>query len=126
MPLKHKYYNINSNFVGPFPLTAEEIDKARYNQYGCYLLGYSTAASYKIRYVGRGHLKTRLRTRLKERKYEVFYYKVANVKFTRFRIECSEFHRYGKANLLDNKIHPAKIAGNYPRCTEIGCNGEAY
>lgn len=80
----------------------------------------------KIRYVGRGHLKTRLRTILKEKKYEVFYYKVANVEFTRFRIECTEFHRYGKANLLDNKIHPAKIAGKYPRCTEIGCNGEAY
>lgn len=109
---------------GPIALTSEELDYAIFDKYGVYLLADNSSVGYKIKYVGRGHLKTRLRQRIG--KYNYFYYEHANHEFTRFRRECEEFHRYGKANQLDNKVHPAKPPGyDTPLCTQRGCNGES-
>ena len=61
------------------------------------------SSHYEVLYVGRGHLSTRLKKRIGS--YTHFYYRVANNEYTRFRVECEEFHRYGKGNKLHNQIH---------------------
>jgi len=109
---------------GPFPLTSEELNKAKYNEYGNYLLCVETPTSHKVHYVGRGHLKTRIARGLDIKKYTHFYYEYNTAEIHQFKKECTEFHRYGKANDLDNKIHPAKPTGYHKKCTEFGCNGE--
>jgi hypothetical protein len=121
-------YDRSSGFKGPFPLSEENVKADILDNYGVYLLVTIKSGLFSddhdIEYVGRGHLRTRLRKRIG--KYHHFYYKVANNEYSRFRIECEEFHRYGKANKLHNKIHPAKPSGDHPLCTELGCNGESY
>lgn len=45
---------------------------------------------------------------------------------TAFELECSLYHEFGKSKKLINQIHPArpKPKKDYPKCTELGCNGE--
>ena len=121
-------YTNKSGFKGPFVLDYDEIQYSTFDNNGVYILtdideGFFTD-DYEVKYVGRGHLRTRLRKRIGS--YTHFYYKVANNEYTRFRIECEEFHRYGKGNKLHNQIHPAKPSGDYYKCTEIGCSGESH
>ncbi len=109
--------------LGPFPLTEEELSNEKYDNNGVYFLGGENFwGSNKIKYVGRGHLRTEIKLGLK--KYSFFYYRVFPSIEGRFTKECSEYHRYGKSNNLDNKIHPARPNLSYPKCTELGCNGE--
>jgi hypothetical protein len=48
-----------------------------------------------------------------------------------FAEECRLFHDYGKRKHLDNERHPKVPDGpdgsprSYPRCSQLGCNGEA-
>lgn len=115
-------YDSDSNMLGPYPLTEEELSKEKYDNRGVYLLGKEGIFSNKVMYVGRGHLRTRLKDKIG--KYSIFYYRVLISQDGRFKKECAEFHRYGKANDLDNKIHPSRPNYGYPKCTEIGCDGE--
>jgi hypothetical protein len=123
MPKEYHFYKLASKMLGPRPLTEREISLDKYNGSGNYLLCDETSTSYKVKYVGRGILKDRLKRGLNEG-YTHFYYIKNSTKIKSFTKECQEFHRYGKANDLDNTIHPAKPEGYSKKCTEIGCKGE--
>lgn len=121
-------YSNSSGFKGPYELTRIEVLQRVGDHYGAYILAKIDEGfffdNYEVLYVGRGHLNTRLKRRIGS--YTHFYYKVANNEYSRFRIECEEFHRYGKGNKLHNQIHPAKPPGKHKKCTERGCNGESH
>ena len=126
MAKDYKFYNSDSNFEGPFKLTKEILADKRFDNSGNYILADSNFfGAKKIKYVGRGDLRNRLTRRIG--KYQYFYFKINNNDSRSFHTECREFHRYGKANYLDNKVHPARPEPQhkYPLCTEVGCNGEA-
>lgn len=110
---------------GPFPLNRNALSHKTFDQNGVYLLADKTAASHKVKYVGRGKLRSRIGRGLGG--YTHFYFQVANLDTTAFRRECEEFHRYGKRPCLDNEIHPARPfpKQKYKSCTLTGCKGEA-
>ncbi len=118
------WYKNESNLLGPFPLTSEELKKDKYDNRGVYLLAHEKLLGYQIKYVGRGHLRTRIK---KGRgTYDTFYYRAYPSEKGRFKKECTEYHRYGKSKKLDNDIHPARPKNSsLSLCTEQGCKGEA-
>src|SRR5438132_873606 len=117
-------YKSASNMRGPFPLTNEELVKSKYDNHGVYLLMDKGVLFDTIEYVGRGHLKSRIGD--KKDRYTHFFYRTYSTKAGRYKKECEEYHRYGKSNELDNKIHPARPDFSFPLCTELSCNGEKY
>ncbi len=111
---------------GPFSLIASNLNKAILRSSGVYLLAHKTSKGMAILYVGRSE---NLRQRLNHYigKYNYFFFKTTETVNGAFFAECREFHRYGKANYLNNRIHPAVPAGtSLPSCSERGCKGEAY
>lgn len=120
----YSYYKDPIGFKGPYELNKETIIEVVGDHSGSYLLADSHFWGNKIKYVGRGKLKTRLKQRIGMYKY--FYCKIANNHHTAFKLECREYHRYGKSNSLDNEIHPASPKTFGKKCAEIGCNGESH
>lgn len=127
---KRYYYYMRASFmIGPFELTKSNLEKRTLKATGVYLLADQSSIANEnrkvVKYVGRAIvLSGRLDDYLG--RYDFFYYIPRVTELTAFWKECREFHRYGKARHLNNKIHPARPAGkNVPACTEWRCNGEA-
>jgi hypothetical protein len=119
-----KIYQEGASMDGPFPLETQAVREVVPDVEGVYLLA-SNRRDY-ISYVGRGSLKTRLRSHASAGRGDHFYFVEVFSDVEGFELECALFHRYGKATHLDNDIHPARPRGrtDLPRCSEPGCDGE--
>lgn len=119
-------YQETENMHGPYLLNESNLAKAKLKTPGVYLLAEKHSKGMLVRYVGRSvNLGKRLVNHIGKTTH--FYYKPTETESGAFFVECREFHKYGKANHLDNSIHPAVPAGSsLPACSEKGCKGEAY
>jgi hypothetical protein len=120
-----KTYGEGGAMSGPHRLNAETIRAVVPNFVGVYLLA-RNRRDY-ICYVGRGNLKTRLRSHASDERGDHFYFVGVESDVEGFELECALFHRYGKTHHLDNDIHPARPRGRRDLllCSEPGCDGEA-
>lgn len=133
MAAKKEYfiYKDDPTMDGPYRLEEDAIDDIFEDgdEYGVYLLIYETdSGNLIVTYVGRGILRDRLDDHRKKTEAVAFYFKLLDDDYAGFREECRLFHEYGKRKNLDNKNHPPVPRGapkNFPRCTEVGCRGEA-
>jgi hypothetical protein len=119
-----KRYDEGTSMEGPHPLNTETVREEVPDAEGVYLLA-RDRRDY-ICYVGRGNLKTRLRSHASAGRGDHFYFKEVSSEEEGFEEECALFHRYGKTRHLDNDIHPARPRGrrDLDLCSEPGCNGE--
>jgi hypothetical protein len=126
MAKSYYLYKKTSGVKGPFRLTSTNASHNKLSTPGIYLLAEKHSKGHLVLYVGRAK---KLNNRLPKwvGKYDHFFYKPTKTEHGAFFDECHHFHKYGKANNLDNKIHPAVPAGtSLPLCSERGCKGEAY
>ena len=109
------------NMNGPYELTTEIIDEViTKKSSGNYALGYLANQKFIVKYVGRADsdLNDRLKDHVDE-SYEMFKYSYATSPKAAFEKECENFHDFGGANTLDNKIHPDRpkeTSWKCPRC----------
>lgn len=129
MPGKTRYIFKETDMLGPFDLDADTINAiVDDDAFGVYvLLRPSEAKEALVVYVGQGNVKDRLLSHASDGGGTHFAYKEVGSEIEAFAEECRLFHRYGKANYLDNIVHPPRPAGmpNLPKCSEKGCKGEA-
>ncbi len=122
------HFRPERHLAGPFTLDMKTLRQIPSDVYGVYVLVSRGESGKTIaRYVGRGILRERLTEHLNERDCPEFYCKALDDDDEGFAEECRLFHKYGKAENLDNINHPPVPAGaprNHPRCSEMGCNGE--
>jgi hypothetical protein len=119
-----KRYDEGTSMEGPYPLDAATVRELVPDSEGVYLV--ATDRRDYISYVGRGNLKTRLRSHASAGRGDHFYFREVSSAEEGFELECAMFHRYGKVNHLDNEVHPARPRGrsDLPLCSEPGCYGE--
>jgi hypothetical protein len=121
-------YDEASKMEGPFPLRKSVI-AALPESLGVYLLASHSNGTMLVRYVGRTDRRTlsdRLLEHLSEG-YGHFYFVTTRSELESFKVECAEFHAYGKADDLDNIDHPARPPGySGKKCAERNCTGEPY
>ena len=123
------YYVMRSpGFSGPYRLNADKVDALVPEGPGVYVLSEKTAkGEFLACYVGRADASLARRLQQHVGNYSYFYFKECDTENGAFFSECHLFHTYGKANFLDNEIHPAIPKGSgLPKCAETGCRGEAY
>lgn len=116
------FYKPESGMTGPFALTTDNVLKYVPRSFGIYFLSHpdSNGAGPLVCYVGRsadieGRLLQHVGTG-----YPNFYYReVQGGEEGAYRAECTEYHRYGQTDHLDNELHPAKPSV-YSRCPVCG------
>jgi hypothetical protein len=128
----HLSYIYEEEMIGPVPFHRNEVDNIYEYEYGVYLL--TKVDKYGVIvvvYVGRGYIKDRLIEHLSDKTKKTaryFYFKVLpRDDEMGFQEECRLYHLYGKDDCLWNVNHPPVPAGSppeYPKCSELGCNGE--
>ncbi len=105
------------NMNGPYPLTANGVDRAvTYPAGGNFALGHTEKGTYVVEYIGRAD--TDLPACLKgwEGKYSQFKYTYATSAAAAYDRECRNYHEFGGSRYLDNKAHPRPPAGAARTC----------
>lgn len=126
----HRIYIHEEGMIGYIEFVQEMIGMIDEDHYGVYLLTTEAAGKIVVAYVGRGNIRERLTKHLRDRKKRKvlhFYFKLLSDAEEAFWEECRLYHLYGKKRDLLNEKHPEVPAGfprNYPKCWELGCNGE--
>ncbi|MEA4968763.1 MAG: hypothetical protein VB048_11690 [Bacteroidaceae bacterium] len=108
----------NLEMNGPYLLTNDEIDKrVESGKIGNYALGYVKEKVFYVKYVGRSDndLNKRLKEHLGEN-YSYFKYSYSSSIKNAFEKECKNYHDFGGADKLDNKIHPDKPENTSYKC----------
>lgn len=92
----------------------------------------SKIRKFKKMYVGRSDENLKVEVKQQYRNFSKkgitpFKYVEKKKAKTAFELECMLYHKFGKSKKLLNQIHPARPnpKKDYPKCTELGCLGEA-
>ena len=105
--------------IGPYPLTAEEVDRVvNRTSPGNYALGYTVpSGTFIVTYVGRSDsdINQELKGRV-TRTYQEFKYSRAFSPKHGFEKECRNFHDFGRSRQLLNSSHPSRPEGTDWRC----------
>lgn len=88
---------------GPYPLTEENAKRIRPGTLGVYVLAHPAARSQAtlVVYVGRGDLRSRLRTHALHGEADHFAFKSLEHEEVAYLEECRLFHKYGKTKHLE-------------------------
>ncbi len=101
---------------GGFLLLADVVDREIPTvATGNYLLSeglMSTENRLIVTYVGRStDLNRRLKEHLSDKeRYIWFWYSLADSEYEAYLQECRDYHMYGQVHVLNNSVHPAKVA----------------
>lgn len=125
-------YSEGMTMLGPFPLNVATVRDVDDDWFGGYLIVRKNDMA--TRYVGQGNFRQRFVNEHLDTysRGHYFYLRHLSSDEEMFHWECAMFHRYGKANNLDNERHPPRPAGRTrgPNrllpCSLVGCSGEDY
>lgn len=102
----------NTGLKGSFPLTEDGIDnEVTRESLGAYALGHlNNNSTFIVSYVGRSDddLNSRLKSWIGKKNYKRFKYDYFPSPKAAFEKECRLYHDFGKKEVLDNDIHPAR------------------
>lgn len=103
---------------GPYPLTAEEIDKQiPVGRKGNYAYGRTKDGTFYVSYVGRSDSDLNDRIRHGIGQYPEFKFSLAITAKAAYEKECKNYHDFGgPEGKLDNEIHPDKPDGKELEC----------
>lgn len=105
---------------GPWELTDDKVDEViTSTSPGNYALGYTNdKATFIVRYVGRSDddLNDRLHDWTGNSRYTEFKADYASSAKAAFEKECHNYHDFGEARKLDNKVHPDRPNGSGWKC----------
>ena len=108
-----------SEFFGPYPLTASDINtKVQKEIPGVYLLGpFEGHDTIRVHYTGRSDVDVSDRLHSYVGKYNAFLFHSCSTAIEAYECECVYYHRY---NAPDNDNHPAPPGGTNRRCPVCG------
>lgn len=117
-------YKAASSARGPFPLTPRHINRVPQTAGVYFLVRFYDDGSHHVIYVGRHfrNVRGRLAAYKHGHRQTHFYFKTTGNKVDTYLTECEEFHRYGGASGLRNRVHPNRPKGyDGPKCSKVKC-----
>ena len=113
---------------GPYDLTQEKIEeKIEANKMGNYALGElkeeKGSLVFIVKYIGRSDDCLRTRLKAHTNNYDKFKFSYAKTVKEAFEKECNNYHDFGEAKKLDNKVHPDRSKDENwkcPQCKNFG------